>query len=80
MRVERAAKCVDVAIVGAGPVGLTLSNLLGKYGVSNRVFEASSRPSVHPQVRVGLLFLHFLFNRLRLTPLLLPARYRAFRC
>ena len=29
----------DVIIIGAGPVGLTLANLLGQFGVSTVVFE-----------------------------------------
>lgn len=32
---------VDVVIVGAGPVGLTTANLLGRYGVSALVVEAN---------------------------------------
>ena len=29
----------DVAIIGAGPVGLTLANLLGKRGLSAQIIE-----------------------------------------
>lgn len=39
----------DVAIIGAGPVGLTLANLLGRRGVSVRIFE--SRPAPYPLPR-----------------------------
>ena len=38
-----------VAIVGAGPVGLTLALLLSKYGVRSTVVERLAAPSVHPQ-------------------------------
>ena len=33
------AGMVDVVIIGCGPVGATLANLLGQYGLSVRVFE-----------------------------------------
>jgi 2,4-dichlorophenol 6-monooxygenase len=39
----------DVAIVGAGPVGLFLSNLLKSYGVSHVLIDRKSSPVVHPQ-------------------------------
>ena len=38
-----------VAIVGAGPVGLTLALLLSKFGVRSTVLERLPAPSVHPQ-------------------------------
>lgn len=41
----------DVAIVGAGPVGLTLSNLLSRHGVSHVVLEAHPGLSLHPKAR-----------------------------
>lgn len=43
---------IDVAIVGAGPVGLVLAALLDREGVTSRVFER--RPSLHrdPQAHV----------------------------
>lgn len=44
---------VDVLIVGAGPVGLTLANILGMYGVRTRVVE--ERPTLIDYPRgVGL--------------------------
>ncbi|WP_187688152.1 bifunctional 3-(3-hydroxy-phenyl)propionate/3-hydroxycinnamic acid hydroxylase [Nocardia wallacei] len=44
---------VDVLIVGAGPVGLTLANMLGMYGVRTRVVE--ERPTLIDYPRgVGL--------------------------
>jgi len=45
-----------VLIAGAGPVGLTLSALLSRYGIPNLVFEKSSKLSHHPQVSTGLVF------------------------
>lgn len=39
-----------VLIAGAGPVGLSLSALLSRYGVPNIVLEKSSGLSPHPQV------------------------------
>ncbi|WP_280368767.1 bifunctional 3-(3-hydroxy-phenyl)propionate/3-hydroxycinnamic acid hydroxylase [Nocardia wallacei] len=44
---------VDVLVVGAGPVGLTLANMLGMYGVRTRVIE--ERPTLIDYPRgVGL--------------------------
>ena len=34
-----AVREVDVAIVGAGPVGVTLGNLLGLHGLTVAIFE-----------------------------------------
>lgn len=39
----------DVLIVGAGPVGLTLANLLGQYGVSALVIERNSELIDYPR-------------------------------
>ena len=39
----------DVAIVGGGPVGLTLALLLSKLGVRSTVLERLPAPSPHPQ-------------------------------
>ena len=44
-----------VAIVGAGPAGLTLSHLLHQYGVESVVFESRSRQEVEETVRAGVL-------------------------
>lgn len=41
----------DVAIVGAGPIGLTLSNLLSRHEVSHIVVEAHPGLSLHPKAR-----------------------------
>ncbi|MCY3932731.1 MAG: FAD-dependent monooxygenase [Acidobacteria bacterium] len=43
---------VDVLIVGAGPVGLCCSRLLGRMGVSNRVLERRSGLHTAPQAHV----------------------------
>ncbi|KAL2641956.1 hypothetical protein R1flu_009543 [Riccia fluitans] len=47
---------VPVLIVGAGPVGLTLSILLSKYGIRSMVVEKRTELSRHPQA-------HFINNR-----------------
>lgn len=39
----------DVAVAGAGPVGLTLANLLGQYGVSVLLLEAAERLLDYPR-------------------------------
>src|SRR5690606_35195320 len=43
---------VDVAIVGAGPVGLTAANLLGALGISCALFERQGTTSFHPRGHV----------------------------
>ncbi|MGW8187757.1 MAG: FAD-dependent monooxygenase, partial [Desulfobacterales bacterium] len=43
------SKAVDVAIVGAGPVGLTASLLLSRFHVHHLVVEQRLGPSEHPQ-------------------------------
>jgi p-hydroxybenzoate 3-monooxygenase len=45
----------QVAIVGAGPAGLTLSLLLAREGIDSVVLEARSREYVEHRVRAGLL-------------------------
>ena len=54
--VRSADVAVPVLIVGAGPVGLTLSALLSRFGVDHLVCERRARPSTHPQA-------HFVNNR-----------------
>ena len=54
--VRPADVAVPVLIVGAGPVGLTLSALLSRFGVDHLVCERRARPSTHPQA-------HFVNNR-----------------
>jgi p-hydroxybenzoate 3-monooxygenase len=44
-----------VAIIGAGPAGLTLSHLLHRHGVESVVFESRSREDVETTVRAGIL-------------------------
>jgi p-hydroxybenzoate 3-monooxygenase len=45
----------QVAIVGAGPAGLTLALLLARRGIESIVLEARSRDYVEHRVRAGLL-------------------------
>lgn len=42
---------VDIAIVGAGPVGLALANLLGQYGVQCALIEQNPGTSEHPRAQ-----------------------------
>ncbi|WP_326763551.1 FAD-dependent monooxygenase [Streptomyces sp. NBC_01591] len=44
-------KTTPVLIVGGGPVGLTLSNLLSRYGVDHLLVEARPGTSRHPKAR-----------------------------
>ena len=46
----------DVGIVGAGPVGLILSNLLKYYNISHYIIDRKTKPTTHPQA-------HFINNR-----------------
>lgn len=45
----------SVAIIGAGPAGLTLAHLLHRQGVESVVFESRSRREVEETVRAGVL-------------------------
>ena len=45
----------QVGIVGAGPAGLLLSQLLHLQGVESTVLECSDRPYVEQRVRAGVL-------------------------
>ena len=45
----------EVVIIGAGPSGLLLSQLLNKAGVSTIVLERASRAHVLSRIRAGLL-------------------------
>lgn len=45
----------SVAIIGAGPAGLMLSQLLSRAGVASCVLERSSRAHVESRVRAGVL-------------------------
>jgi p-hydroxybenzoate 3-monooxygenase len=46
---------VPVAIIGAGPAGLTLSHLLDREGIESVVIEKRSREYVQKRVRAGVL-------------------------
>jgi 3-(3-hydroxy-phenyl)propionate hydroxylase len=43
---------IDVAIIGAGPTGLTAANLLASYGISALVFERNEKPMDIPRAIV----------------------------
>jgi p-hydroxybenzoate 3-monooxygenase len=45
----------QVAIIGAGPAGLTLSHLLARVGIESVVLESRSREYVENRVRAGVL-------------------------
>src|SRR5262245_34421184 len=42
---------VDVLVVGGGPVGLTASILLSRFGVSSLLVERHPSTSIHPKAR-----------------------------
>ncbi|MDZ4287871.1 MAG: NAD(P)/FAD-dependent oxidoreductase [Prosthecobacter sp.] len=46
---DSSAKAYDVILVGAGPVGLLLGNLLGQYGMRVLLLERSLAPPSHSQ-------------------------------
>jgi p-hydroxybenzoate 3-monooxygenase len=48
-------RSTQVAIIGAGPAGLLLSQLLSRSGVDSVVLESQSREHVQARVRAGLL-------------------------
>jgi p-hydroxybenzoate 3-monooxygenase len=45
----------QVAIIGAGPAGLLLGQLLHKAGIDNIILEARDRPYVEARIRAGVL-------------------------
>jgi p-hydroxybenzoate 3-monooxygenase len=49
------ASRVQVGIIGAGPAGLLLAQLLARRGISSRVLERASREHVEGRVRAGVL-------------------------
>jgi p-hydroxybenzoate 3-monooxygenase len=46
---------VQVGIIGAGPAGLLLAQLLAQRGIRSRVLERSSREHVESRIRAGVL-------------------------
>jgi p-hydroxybenzoate 3-monooxygenase len=48
-------RSTQVAIIGAGPAGLLLSNLLAREGIDSVVVERESREHVQGRIRAGLL-------------------------
>ena len=46
---------VDVSIVGAGPAGLTLANVLREHGITSVVVEKVPRATVETKARAGLV-------------------------
>ncbi|MCM4084310.1 FAD-dependent monooxygenase [Paractinoplanes hotanensis] len=46
---------VDVGIVGAGPAGLTLANVLREHGITAIVVEKGTRQEVETKARAGLI-------------------------
>lgn len=49
------ASQVQVGIIGAGPAGLLLAQLLARCGIRSRVLERSSREHVESRIRAGVL-------------------------
>jgi p-hydroxybenzoate 3-monooxygenase len=49
------ASQVQVAIIGAGPAGLLLAQLLARRGIRSRVLERSTREHVESRIRAGVL-------------------------
>jgi p-hydroxybenzoate 3-monooxygenase len=49
------ARRTPVAIVGAGPAGLLLANLLAREGIESTVLEARTREEIEATVRAGVL-------------------------
>jgi p-hydroxybenzoate 3-monooxygenase len=45
----------QVAIIGAGPAGLTLACLLDRHGIGSVVLESKSRDYVEHRIRAGVL-------------------------
>ena len=49
------ARSTQVAIIGAGPAGLLLSQLLAREGIDSVILERESREYVQGRIRAGLL-------------------------
>ncbi len=54
-RIGVAGRSTQVAIIGAGPSGLLLSQLLAREGIDSVVLERESREHVQGRIRAGLL-------------------------
>ena len=52
---EPALTRTQVAIIGAGPSGLLLSQLLDRHGIASIVLERQTREYVEARIRAGLL-------------------------
>ena len=48
-------RATQVAIIGAGPSGLLLSQLLAREGIDSVILERESREYVQGRIRAGLL-------------------------
>jgi p-hydroxybenzoate 3-monooxygenase len=46
---------VEVAIIGAGPAGLVLGELLAQRGINHLIVESQSREHVEGRIRAGVL-------------------------
>lgn len=45
----------QVAIIGGGPAGLLLGQLLHRYGIDNVIFERKDRDYILARIRAGVL-------------------------
>ena len=50
--IQSQPKEIEVAVVGAGSVGLTMATILATYGVRTAVFDQAARPARHSQPAV----------------------------
>ena len=57
----------DVLVIGAGPTGLTMANLLTRSGVNVRILDKKLEPTGHPAQSWCMRKILELFDRLDLT-------------